>query len=218
MKLKKIASLALAGIMAVSMLAGCKDGTSQEDPSSSSQVPTTSNAAEYANYMLSDLEKSIFAFTSSSTLNEALNASAGNVDKLNDDNVEEIYDNASFLFAQGNTQLQSAYDELTKKLNGKTIVPNFTSAAPTVSGDRIAVKLYGVSGKVTEEEAVKSAVKDFVTVVANVNNTYYPAHSGNFDCEYTAEISTLKVASRQHPSESAWTVAIVVTQTASVAA
>ena len=32
MKLKKIASLALAGIMAVSMLAGCKDGTSQEDP------------------------------------------------------------------------------------------------------------------------------------------------------------------------------------------
>ena len=26
MKLKKIASLALAGIMAVSMLAGCKDG------------------------------------------------------------------------------------------------------------------------------------------------------------------------------------------------
>ena len=32
MKLKKIASLALAGIMAVSMLAGCKDGTSQEIP------------------------------------------------------------------------------------------------------------------------------------------------------------------------------------------
>ena len=32
MKLKKIASLALAGIMAVSMLAGCKDGNSQEDP------------------------------------------------------------------------------------------------------------------------------------------------------------------------------------------
>ena len=76
MKLKKIASLALAGIMAVSMLAGCKDGTSQEDPSSSSQVPTTSKPAEYANYMLSDMEKSIFAFTSSSTLNEALNASA----------------------------------------------------------------------------------------------------------------------------------------------
>ena len=30
MKLKKIASLALAGIMAVSMLAGCKDGGQQQ--------------------------------------------------------------------------------------------------------------------------------------------------------------------------------------------
>ena len=43
MKLKKIASLALAGIMAVSMLAGCGEGTNQEDPSSSGQVPTTTN-------------------------------------------------------------------------------------------------------------------------------------------------------------------------------
>ena len=40
MKLKKIASLALAGIMAVSMLAGCKDGTVRKIPAPS-QVPTT---------------------------------------------------------------------------------------------------------------------------------------------------------------------------------
>ena len=218
MKLKKIASLALAGIMAVSMLAGCKDGGNQEDPSSSSQVPTTSKAAEYANYMLSDMEKSIFAFTSSSTLNEALNASAGNVDKLTDSNVETIYNDAKSLYNEVNGNLVNAYTELTNKLNGKAIVSNFTSVAPSVGGDRIAVKLYGVSGKVTEEEAVKSAVKDFVTAVANVSNANYPAHSNGFDCEYTAEISTLKVASRQHPDKSAWTVAIVVTQTASVAA
>ena len=50
MKLKKIASLALAGIMAVSMLAGCKDGTNQEDPSSSSsEVTVTSGAAAALN-------------------------------------------------------------------------------------------------------------------------------------------------------------------------
>ena len=57
MKLKKIASLALAGIMAVSMLAGCKDGTSQEDPSSSSQVPTTANVVTYANDALTGAQK-----------------------------------------------------------------------------------------------------------------------------------------------------------------
>ena len=38
MKLKKIASLALAGIMAVSMLAGCKDG-GKKNGSSSSRTP-----------------------------------------------------------------------------------------------------------------------------------------------------------------------------------
>ena len=45
MKLKKIASLMLAGIMAVSMLAGCKSGTPVDDDPSSSEQPTTSNAA-----------------------------------------------------------------------------------------------------------------------------------------------------------------------------
>ena len=51
--LKKIASLALAGIMAVSMLAGCKDGTNQEEPgSSSSEVTTVSGAAEGLNSAL----------------------------------------------------------------------------------------------------------------------------------------------------------------------
>ena len=46
MKLKKIASLALAGIMAVSMLTACGDSTTNNtgDDSSSSQ-PTVSNAS-----------------------------------------------------------------------------------------------------------------------------------------------------------------------------
>ena len=42
MKLKKIASLALAGIMAVSMLAGCKDGGNGNSGSSSENTNTTS--------------------------------------------------------------------------------------------------------------------------------------------------------------------------------
>ena len=43
MKLKKIASLMLAGIMAVSMLAGCKGNTISENPGSSSSEPTVAN-------------------------------------------------------------------------------------------------------------------------------------------------------------------------------
>ena len=51
MKLKKIASLALAGIMAVSMLAGCKDGGNGN--SGSSSTPTTP-ASGYAATILAD--------------------------------------------------------------------------------------------------------------------------------------------------------------------
>ena len=43
MKLKKIASLALAGIMAVSMLAGCKDGGNGNSGSSSSENTNTTS-------------------------------------------------------------------------------------------------------------------------------------------------------------------------------
>ena len=50
MKLKKIASLALAGIMAVSMLAGCKDGNGNSG-SSSENTNTTSGYSAYAGFV-----------------------------------------------------------------------------------------------------------------------------------------------------------------------
>ena len=49
MKLKKIASLALAGIMAVSMLAGCKDGGNSNSGSSSEN---TNQNTGYSAYIL----------------------------------------------------------------------------------------------------------------------------------------------------------------------
>ena len=74
MKLKKIASLALAGIMAVSMLAGCKDGTNQEDPSSSSsEITTVNGAAEALNAALSR-NKDVIKFENDDTLNKNLEA------------------------------------------------------------------------------------------------------------------------------------------------
>ena len=46
MKLKKIASLMLAGIMAVSMLAGCKSGTPDPDDNGGASSNTTSSFTE----------------------------------------------------------------------------------------------------------------------------------------------------------------------------
>ena len=73
MKLKKIASLALAGIMAVSMLAGCKDGGNGNGGSSSSEPtnPATGISTIFYNE-LSKAAQNALKMSDSSELNNAL--------------------------------------------------------------------------------------------------------------------------------------------------
>ena len=71
MKLKKIASLMLAGIMAVSMLAGCKTANEPTDDSSSSEVSTVSDAATAINAALDEAKETI-SFTGSDELANAV--------------------------------------------------------------------------------------------------------------------------------------------------
>ena len=60
MKLKKIASLMLAGVMAVSMLAGCSNGTKPENPA---EEPVDNTIASYLNDAQKDNEvKAEFAY------------------------------------------------------------------------------------------------------------------------------------------------------------
>ena len=66
MKLKKIASLALAGIMAVSMLAGCKDGSSSSSEPTNPVTPVT-DAAAVVNGELDNNEEKI-SFTDNTVL------------------------------------------------------------------------------------------------------------------------------------------------------
>ena len=75
MKLKKIASLMLAGIMAVSMLAGCKGNTINENPGSSSSEPTVQNSAiaEALNDELSAKQAALLSFSSNAKLASLLN-------------------------------------------------------------------------------------------------------------------------------------------------
>ena len=76
MKLKKIASLMLAGVMAISMLAGCSNGGNTEKP----EEPTTSTAA--TDYAVEDLTEALksrkddFTVTASASLQTALDAAA----------------------------------------------------------------------------------------------------------------------------------------------
>ena len=65
MKLKKIASLMLAGVMAVSMLSACGEGSGNGNGNEDENKPveTVSNAVTYANDMLDSDMKEYVNFT-----------------------------------------------------------------------------------------------------------------------------------------------------------
>ena len=82
MKLKKIASLALAGIMAVSMLAGCNGGNGGNGDDVVVTPPTDTSFAASVNAELSDKQKAILTFESDAALDTALKAVADKFDSV----------------------------------------------------------------------------------------------------------------------------------------
>ena len=80
MKLKKIASLALAGIMAVSMLAACGEGTNNGNSGSSSSQPTTASVVSTVKNAIADKNSDLVITVEENTaLNNAMK-------KYNEDN------------------------------------------------------------------------------------------------------------------------------------
>ena len=210
MKLKKIASLMLAGLMAVGMLAGCEGKGSSSGEEENPVVPTTGVVA-YANDAVSEdtaKAKNFEGFAASTNLDAILNdlaTSTGNFDKAG---INDIFtDNVSA--AADDTDVQK---KLNDKLDG-LVDDDFK----TIPADNVSDKygyIYTVSGKVDEKEMVGKVVDKFVDDVLDDVATVVENKTTDtkYDTAHTAEISVVKVSSSSAPSESAWVVAIVLTQ------
>ena len=222
MKLKKIASLMLAGIMAVSMLAGCKDGTNQEEPSSSSQVPTTTNVVTYANDALSGAEKGVFTFKSSSELDTILQAAANDKDKFASKDIKNVYEKNTTVYTKDSSELKSVYNTVEDKISANSIVITSTTelqAAAPNGKDQKMVRVLAISGALDEKTAITKLVDDFTNDYKLTD--IFPAEitgTPGYDCDYTAEISAVKVSSVDNAANTAWVVAIVITQSVTEAA
>ena len=81
MKLKKIASLMLAGIMAVSMLAACGDKAASSTPAEP-ETPVDNSFAAAVNGELNDKQKAIVTFESDAALDTAVKAIADKFDSV----------------------------------------------------------------------------------------------------------------------------------------
>ncbi|HIV43174.1 MAG TPA: hypothetical protein H9996_03040 [Candidatus Faecalibacterium avium] len=210
MKLKKIASLMLAGVMAVSMLAGCK-GSANSGEEENPVVPTTGVVA-YANDAVSADDKEDYkfsGFTASTNLDSILKDLASSTGDFSETNIKTAYQNVQN--ATLNTTVQG---KLNDKLDGLLDDDGFK----TVPADNVSEKygyIYTASGKLTQEEAVSKMVGKFADEVLSkvaktaVTNT---TTDTKYDPAYSAEVSVVRVSSSSASDESAWVLAIVLTQ------
>ena len=208
MKLKKIASLMLAGVMAVSMLAGCK-GSANSGEEENPVVPTTGIVAD-ANGVLTDAEKEIFSYVGSANLDTILKEIAADTKNLDEDEITAAYKN----FKPG-TQDQELNKKLRDKLEGLKSNGTFTSA-PANGKSQSWGWVYTISGKMTQTEAVEATAKYFAGYMDKETNvkTVVDYNGAEYNAEYSVEISAVKASNNSNvDGESAWVIAFVVTQT-----
>ena len=201
MKLKKIASLALAGIMAVSMLAGCNGAASSGDDNGTTTTPVDNSFAASVNAEMNDKQKAIVTFESSADLVSAVNAVA---DKFNSNelNVNSTYWHRNPTIVNDFRDMLDADDD------------GVSSDWTNNTSKRTAADIIIVPGKYTEE----GLAKEIATYLGSnvVKNTVMPngdTVSGKmYKYTYTGDLAVTKVESLDG-KVSAYVVGVVIEQT-----
>ena len=213
MKLKKIASLMLAGIMAVSMLAGCKSGSTGENGEQENPVvPTTSNLADMANGMLTGAQEDVFSFHNNATLNTALEAVATDKNKVTAAIISSAYTTPVIEFTDGRN-IGLAGNVVDKFTAGTytTIWASWPTAVPSNAEKKDTYVEVAVLTGLMTEEAVAKAVVDYWD--AYMTTTYFPESVDNNDFAFSADISAVKVTNSSDTSKTAWVVAVMINKT-----
>ena len=207
MNLLKIASLALAGIMAVSMLAGCKDGGNGNSGSSSSGTTvTTTPIVSAVNSELSKKQKELLTFSSDAKLASALSKAA-----------EEV--TAAMITNAGTPSILSYVDDDEENVI-KEIENAYDGSSPTIQAWAAAVPAgdvnarylltYMVDGSVASVDDVASFVvkgaNGLVSLFYQVNGI---AGNDDFNYEYTGYAEMTEVTN-DNTGDSAYLVAVLI--------
>ena len=198
MKLKKIASLALAGIMAVSMLAGCSTTGNDGNDDPVVTPPADNSFAASINAELSDSQKAIVTFEADSKLVNALNSVADKFDSnvlatanssWQDNQVVEDF--RDMMGAEENVGFGDAF----KKINTK---------------DTTAASIVIIPGELTEKGMIKEAA-DKIGDYINTSTLPNDSSTNKYRYAYTGSVAYVKVESL-NGNVSAYVVGVVVNQ------
>ena len=222
MKLKKIASLMLAGIMAVSMLTACDTTSNDGDDNQGDDnivIPVDDSLATAVNNELSAAVKNTLPITADSNLEAALKAVADKIateDLTNDwfivssdakdvRHLMGLDDDASLTtFVDGNVSADPVYHGAAGKWK------YFSNAATSV---KTTVDLIVYDGALTEEGLAHAVATD---LKALINDNRMPNDGKNnkkeYDYDYTANIVSVKIDDMRGDN-SHYVVALKVVQT-----
>ena len=214
MKLKKIASLMLAGIMAVSMLAGCKTAT---EPTEEPDVTPVTGVAATVNGELDKNAKKI-SFTEDSVLTNLLTNyykenpikkgmwTAGHAD-LQTVSANKLWDAVEDLYS-------------VTKPGSETIVIDENNWLDK-AGSKTFANIYWVNSDfVTKEDAMRMVGQAMDGMELPKDNAVAadaavgaPAVAADLDYTYTGTVAAIEAESKGG-TESVWVIAVTVTQTA----
>ena len=219
MKLKKIASLMLAGVMAVSMLAACGDSSSTTTP----VVPpvddntATSAISDALNDQLFSKQADLLSFESNSKLASLLDRIA------EDDEDFEIRDNLvsgaarPTLLAPGgvNADITNIVNAAFNGTNPAVVMTN-ADIATNHDDNRAYLYVYTVDGSMQDVDQIARAVMNGVNglqdrvydVAGIVDNGTIPQQT---DYEYKGYAEMVKITN-DNSSDTAWVVAVLVEQ------
>ena len=201
MKLNKVLALALSGVMAVSMLAGCS--TDKKEEGNAQVAPTTSNAVSVMNDA-----QSLVKFESDTDLDAALAAAAKKAEHA-------TVKNAPLTLTTSQNTSDAVYNELVKKLPvgevGGDVLFNSDTADAGKTLTKTALYMVEADG-LTEKAALEQiasamkASKDYYPELVEKSGDYYKA-------SYTGSVSVVTVTTADGGNTAtAYYIAISVTQ------
>ena len=193
MKLKKIASLMLAGIMAVSMLAACKSGSNSNNNDGSSSSQPVSNASTVMQGALSEKAALKITFSANSKLDTELVTAVGHIGAptiggyYND--MHAVQDASTLTASEELKKVVSELDTQRKDLAFGALIPEVDDDL-----DETVRMLYIANSAVDVDSAVKQVAAEISDSIENMqvdNDVVTPAdNDATVNYTYTGSVST----------------------------
>ena len=207
MKLKKIASLMLAGIMAVSMLAGCKDNGSSSTPNEPTEPVASGLSAMLADEMDKDLVEKDYIHFVDGTDEVALKSATEVIGKIDLFGYGEDVKNAELIRwvsplegSQENVAAEFEDKADLDKYYGTDAAYDFFSGSDDLNKTFKSGIIYVVDGSITNMSAVMKEIAGHLDSELNVENmpengTVKGSNGKNteYDFDYNIAVSVVNV-------------------------